>query len=244
VLFLVISLGQNIARIMGDEHAVTQPRITEAVCVGLVLLLMAINDPMRVFVALHDRVMAVVTASYLLINTARQSSQLVFEPYVYTFNIITASLMLVTARLYCSFETPYATIFLVLLLTRVFHKIHARTVNAIERFAIATDCLLIALHYRLAFRPSFWDPQCAPIYATAITVACFTMGALTAGLQPQAAAPTVDTQLHQERPKATPNTNHMHIGGLVLTQNHSHTVAPRAHGGDARNNTLRLNLLH
>ena len=63
VLFLVISLGQNIARIMGDEHAVTQPRITEAVCVGLVLLLMAINDPMRVFVALHDRVMAVVTAS-------------------------------------------------------------------------------------------------------------------------------------------------------------------------------------
>jgi hypothetical protein len=234
VLFLVISLGQNIARIMGDEHAVTQPELTEAVCIGLVILLMLINDPMRVFVALHDRVMLVVTASYLALATARQGFQLVFEPYVYTFNVITASLMLVTARLYCSFETPYATIFLVLLLTRLFHKINARAVNAIERFAISTDCLLIALHYRLSFRPSFWDPQCAPIYATAIGVACYTAGALTAR----------QSQLQQECPKATPDTHDVHVRCPVFTQKNSHPIAQRAHCGYAGHNALRLNMFH
>ena len=240
VLFLVISLGQNIARIMGDEHAVTQPKITEAVCVGLALLLMGINDPMRVFVSLHDRIMLAVTASYLLLITARQAFQLVFEPYVYTFNVITASLMLVTARLYCSFETPYATIFLVLLLTRLFHKVNSRAVKPIDRFAISSDCLLVALHYRLSFRPSFWDHQCAAIYATAIGVACYTAGALTARQDMLMQART----LNQEGPKAPPNPHNVNVRGAILAKNHGNPVAPRAHRGNAGHNALRLDIFH
>jgi len=231
VLFLVISLGQNIARIMGDDLAVTQPLITEVVCIGLVILILVINDPIRVFVAEHDRVMLVAAVSYLALNTARQGFQLVFEPYVYTFNVITVTLMLVTARLYCSFETPYATIFLALLLTRLFHKINAKTINAIERFAIATDGLLIALHYRLAFRPSFWDPQCAPVYAAAIVVMCYTMGVLTA-------------KLHQKPADPAPNPNHVNVRGPVFAQNHTHAVAFRAHGSDAGHNPMRLDVFH
>jgi len=232
VLFLVISLGQNIARIMGDEQAVTQPLITEVVCFGLVILLMSISNPLRVFVAQHDRVMLVATLCYLGIHLARQAFELAFESYVYTFNVITVSLMLVTARLYCSFETPYATIFLVLLLTRLFHKLHS-SVNAVEQFCIATDSVLIALHYRLSYRPSFWDPQAAPIYAAAIGVVCYTMGALTS-----------KQTLHQVNPKPPPKPDNVNVRGHIFTQNCGNTATFRAHGGEAGHNALRLDVFH
>jgi hypothetical protein len=229
VLFLVISLGQNIARIMGDEHAVTQPYVTEAVCFGLCVLLMSINSPFRVFVAQHDRVMMVATASYLAIHIARQAFELAFESYVYTFNVITASLMMVTARLYCSFETPYSTIFFVLLLTRLFHKLHAQNINATERFTITTDSLLIALHYRLSYRPSFWDPQAAPIYASAITVLCYTVGALTS---------------YQVRAKPPPKGDKMNERGAIVTKDRGHFPTFRANGSEAWHDALRLDFLH
>ena len=229
VLFLVISLGQNIARIMGDEHAVTQPWATESVCFALCILLFSINHPYRVFVAQHDRVMMLATATYLGIHIARQAFQMAFEPYVYTFNVITATLMLVTARLYCSFETPYSTIFLVLLLTRLFHKLHASTFNAVERFTIATDALLIALHYRLSYRPSFWDPQAAPIYASAIAVLCYTIGALTS---------------YQIRPQALPKGDKVNERGAIVAKDRSHFTTFRANGGEAWHDALRLDLFH
>jgi len=229
VLFLVISLGQNIARIMGDEHAVTQPYVTEAVCFALCILLMSINNPYRVFVAQHDRVMMFATVAYLAIHIARQAFELVFESYVYTFNVITATLMLVTARLYCSFETPYSTIFLVLLLTRLFHKLHASAFNAVERFTITTDAMLIAMHYRLSYRPSFWDPQAAPIYASAIAVLCYTIGALTS---------------NQIRAQAPPKRDKVNERGAVLTQNGGHFTALRANGDEAWHDALRLDFFH
>ena len=231
VLFLVISLGQNIARIMGDENAVTQPHVTEAVCFGLVILLLAISNPLRVFVAEHDRVMLAATVCYLGLHIVRQAFELAFESYVYTFNVITVSLMLVTARLYCSFETPYATIFLVLLLTRLFHKLHLPSVGAVEQFCIATDSLLIALHYRLSYRPSFWDPQAAPIYASAIVVICYTMGAFTQAL-------------HQVNPKPPPKPDNVNVRGHIIAQNGGNAAAFRAHGGEAGHNALRLDIFH
>lgn len=230
VLFLVVSLGQNIARIMGDDLAVTQPHITEAVCFALCVLLLSLNDPRRVFVAQHDRLMALVTGSYLVLHVARQAFDLVFESYVYTFNVITASLMLVTARLYCSFETPYATIFLVLLLTRLCHKIHTPAIKPVERFAIVTDSILISLHYRLSYRPSFWDPQSAPVYATAIVVLCFTVGSLTA--------------LHQVRAQKPPQPHNVDIRVSAVANNRCHFPALRAHGSDAGHNPLRFNIFH
>jgi len=179
VLYLVISLGQNIARIMGDENAVTMPLVTEAVCLGLLVLLLSLHSPMRIFVASHDRIMFWYVTGYLGLYLSRHAFDLYMDKYVYTFNVITASLMFVTARLYCSFETPYTTVMLVLLLTRLAHKVHAARHTPAERLTIAADALLAALHYRFSYRPSYWDPQAAPVYTAAIVVACYAVGAVT-----------------------------------------------------------------
>lgn len=179
VLYLVVSLGQNIARIMGDQQAVVMPLLTEVVCIALLGLIMGLHDPMRIFVADHDRKMFIVVLSYLGIYLLRHGFDLYMERYVYTFNVITASLIIVTARLYCSFETPYTTIFLILLLTRLFHKLHMRNTTPVEKFTVAADAILIALHYRYSFMPSFWDSQMAPIYTAAVCVVCYGVGAFT-----------------------------------------------------------------
>jgi len=183
VLYLVISLGQNIARIMGDEQAVVMPLVTELVCLGLLGLLLGLHSPMRIFVADHDRKMFWVVIGYLCVYLLRHGFDIYMEKYVYTFNVITASLIMVTARLYCSFETPYTTIFLVLLLTRLFHKLHLAKKSPVEKFTVASDSILIALHYRYSFRPSFWDPQAAPVYTAAIALVCYGVGAFTSKSQ-------------------------------------------------------------
>lgn len=180
VLYLVISLGQNIARIMGDEQAVTMPLITELVCIGVLGLILGLHDCTRIFVADHDRYMLWVVLSYLGLYLARHSIDLYFKDrYVYTFNVITVCLIFVTARLYCSFETPYTTIFLVLLLTRLFHKLHSKDPNAAVKITMVADSILIAFHYKFSFRPSYWDPQAAPIYTAAIVLVCYVVGAVT-----------------------------------------------------------------
>lgn len=179
VLYLVISLGQNIARIMGDAQAVTMPRLTELVCVGLVVLLLSLHDPYRIFVADHDRHLFLYVMGYLLLYIFRHGFDIFMEKYVYTFNVITVTLVFVTARLYCSFETPYSTIFFVLLLTRFFHKLLNPTPTPMEQFTLAADAVLIAMYYKLSFVPSFWDVQMASLYAVSILMLCYTVGNIT-----------------------------------------------------------------
>jgi len=179
VLYLVISLGQNIARVMGDQDAVTMPLLTELVCAALVVLLLSLHSPYRIFVADHDRFLLVYCLAYLAIYLLRHAFDLVMERYVYTFNVITVTLMFVTARLYCSFETPYTTIFLVLLCTRFFHKLQSDALSPVETYTLVLDGLLIAFHYKYSYATSFWDPQAAPLYAVPIFVLCHTMGSIT-----------------------------------------------------------------
>ena len=52
-----------------------------------------------------------------------------------------------------------------------------------ERFTVAADCVVLALHYRFSFRQSFWDPQFAQLYVVPLVVACYTVGAITATSQ-------------------------------------------------------------
>ena len=229
-LVLVISLGQNIARIMGDKLAAPQPVLTECVCLCLVVLLMGVNDPWRVWVAQHDRTMAATTCVYIFIYLVRHGFDLIMDRFVHTFNVITATLMLVTARLYLSFETPYATIFLVLLLTRFFHKLESVNMTPIERLTLAMDALYVALQYRLCYRPSFWDPQCAVLYGSAIIAVCSTIGALTS---------------QQIRAKTLPKGDGVHEGGNVVSVvNNTQFAAFRTDGGQTGHNSLRLQFIH
>jgi hypothetical protein len=158
VFFLVISLGQNIGQILGDKEAATQPWFTEVLCLGQCVLLLFLTDPRRVWVADHDREMLVLTSLYIALYLTRHAFSLVMEGHVYTLNVITATLILVTARLYCSFETPYCTVFLLLLMTRLAHKLFAQP-SSMDRLTMVADALYLSLHYRLSYRPSFWDPQ-------------------------------------------------------------------------------------
>jgi hypothetical protein len=180
VLFLVISLGQNIARTMGDQQAVTMPWVTEFVCLAQVVLILSLHNPLRIFVADHDRAMLVVILAYIATYWLRHLLDMYLDRHVYTFNIITGTLILVTARLYCSFETPYTTVFLVLLLTRMSHKLQMQNQSPWTKLTTVADAILVALHYRYSFRSSFWDPQTAPIYTAAIVTICYVVGSVTA----------------------------------------------------------------
>lgn len=182
VLFMVISLGQNIARTMGDEQAVTMPYITEAVCLFQIVLIVSLHPPFRIFVASHDRDMFWVVILYVGIYWVRHVVDMYLDRHVYTFNVITGTLIFVTARLYCSFETPYSTIFFVLLLTRLFHKLHMPAQDLSVKLTSVLDGLLIALYYRYSFRAAFWDVHAAPTYAAAIVTVCYVVGALTSGM--------------------------------------------------------------
>ena len=163
VFFLVVSLGQNIGQILGDKDAATQPWFTEILCFGQCVLLLVLTDPWRVWVAEHDREMLCLTVCYVALYLTRHAFTLVLEGHVYTLNVITATLVLVTARLYCSFETPYCTVFLLLLMSRLAHKLFAlEGASGMERLTIVADAVYLSLHYRLSYRPSFWDPQANP----------------------------------------------------------------------------------
>lgn len=182
VLYLVVSLGQNIARIMGDKDAVTMPLFTEFVCAFVVILISVLHDVNRVFVANHDKDLFWYLISYISVYVIRHGWDLLKkDDYVYTFNIILATLMLVTGRLYCSFENPYAMIYLVLLSTRWFHKIH-NSDTLILKFTTVLDSILIALHYRYCFVTSFWDQNFASVYVVAIFVTTNAIGFYTSQL--------------------------------------------------------------
>ena len=179
VLYLVISLGQNIARIMGDKEAVTMPWFTEFVCLFLVVLIVSLHNPYRVFVASHDRDILWFILVYIIFYLCRHATDLFMnDAYVYTFNIIIATLMLITGRLYCSFENPYCTIYFLLLCTRWFHKLYVQG-SAVIKFSIVLDSILIALHYKYCFVASFWDPNFAKIYTIAILMASYMIGYYT-----------------------------------------------------------------
>ena len=179
VLYLVVSLGQNIARIMGDKDAVTMPIFTEVVCLFLVLLLLLLHDPFRVFVAVHDQDLLWFLVGYILFYLIRHATDLYLQDaYVYTFNVILATLMLVTGRLYCSFENPYATIYLILITTRWFHKLHSES-SVVVKFSILLDSILISLHYKYSYVPSFWDENFAKVYVIAILLASYVVGFYT-----------------------------------------------------------------
>jgi hypothetical protein len=237
VLFLVVSLGQNIGRVLGDPSATTHPWFTELLCLGQCALLLALTPPYRVWVAEHDRAMLWATAIYIALYLARHAFSLAMHHHVHTLNVVTATLVLVTARLYCSFETPYATIFLLLLLTRLAHKLcvaldhqdrhrYPRGLSAIEHLTISIDGLYTAMHARLAYHPSFFDPQVSGPYLVALCVACLAAGGLTRAVE--------------KRAEPVPKPQGVRAcAGVGAVDHNRDAVAFRAYGGDSRPN-LRL----
>jgi hypothetical protein len=230
-LALVISMGQNIAYIMGDEQASPQPILTECVCFVLIVILLCLNSPWRVWISDHDRFMALLTFAYIIVYLVRHGFDISTTKYVYTFNIITATLILVTARLYCTFETPYASVFYVLLLTRFFHKIHLD--REPETFTMVCDSLYAAFHYRLCYKPSFWNPHVSIFYASAILVLCHVVGKITAARSQKVLS------------KQPPCHESLHIRiGAPFTDQQAQPPAFGAEGVHAGYNSLRLHLVH
>lgn len=219
VLFLVMSLGQNLGSILGDPDASPLPVFTETVCLVQCVGLLALNDPYRVWVAEHDRAMLGVTLAYTAMYLFRHAFDMYMQEHVHTLNVITATLILVTARLYCSFETPYATVFLLLLMTRMAHKLFMGSrIRGLERFTVVADALYMALHYSLSFRPGFFDPQIAPVYLLAMAVVCLGIGAITHSIEKEAA-------------EAARQPECVGAGGVVLCKN-GDAVAFGADGRD------------
>lgn len=223
VLGLVVSLGQNLTHLLGDPHAATYPVLTEVGCLVLVAVLLVSHDPWRVWVCGRDRTMFVYTVGYVVVYACRHG----FELYgstrsVYTFNMIVACLSLATARLYGSFETPYATVFLVLLMSRFFHKCMSKQFVLL----LACDTVYIAFHYYWCFRPTFYDTNEAPVYLVGVLFITHRIGEWTSRQQEIA-------EVHHDREL---------VHGVFAKQ--AQMVAAPAAGHDARHNAALLKLFH
>lgn len=221
VLFLVLSLGQNIASILGDKDAETHPLATEILCLAQCCIVTLQQNPYHVFLTTHDQMMFAVFTAYVLLYVVRHCFELTQEGHVFTLNVITATLILVTARLYGSFETPYAPIFIFLLTSRMWHKI-IDSRGSIEQLTIAVDSLVLALYWRVGFRPSFWHTDSADIYGAALFTICFCTGVIT---QP------VPCHLPQSE-------------GCTVVSHQADIPTIRAHCSNARDDPMRLNLRH
>jgi hypothetical protein len=209
VLFLVVSLGQNVARITGDRAAATHPVLTEALCLVQCAVLLLQCNPLHVFLTHQDRLILLAFNLYVFLYLIRHCFELVLEAHVFTLNVITGTLVLVTARLYGSFETPYAPIFTFLLLTRMWHKvIHHKG----AKLTTAMDVLVIALYWRGALRPSFWDDRVADIYGVAMVYVCYCIGLVTQPGSEDLPQPKGATQLTYHTDLPTLRTHCSDIG--------------------------------
>ena len=222
VLFLVVSLGQNLMRLMGDSHAETYPLMTELVCMVLVVALVISHDPWRVWVTDEDRFLFMYVVLYIICYLLRHGFEL-YHRHIYSFNVIVACLILTTARLYGTFETPYSTIFLVLLLSRLFHKLHSETAFP---FLMGCDALLIGFYYGWCFCPTFFDPNEAPVYLIGVLFLTLKAGEYTS---------------LQERLQALPERDLVHSVTSVGAQ-YRDLGANRAHSGNAWDDPHMLKL--
>jgi hypothetical protein len=109
-----------------------------------------------------------------------------------------------------------------------------------DHLTLTADALVIALHYRLAYRPSFWDPQDAAVYLSALLFLCLMVGVLSSE---QGRAATPPSQ--QPGPKPPPHAEHMHVRiAAPLHHQGGHLPTLRAHGGKAGHDALRLDFLY
>jgi len=184
VLYLVVSLGQNIARTMGDEDAATYPLVTELVCCFLLVFLLLTAPMLKVFVSEHDITLFAYSLLYILVYLARHGYELglISEKQVFTFNVIVVTLKFATARLYCSFETPYASVFLVFLMSRFFHKLFRERTD-VENFILTMDSLMIGFLYKMSFASSFISSELATCYIVGLFAMTFFIGKITTSEQ-------------------------------------------------------------
>lgn len=210
VLCLVISLGQNLTHMLGDSHTPTYPVLSEFGCIVLVCVVIGSEHPWRVWVLRRDQELLVASIVYVMMYVLRH---VIFHThkFVYTFNVIVVALILATARLYGTFETPYATIFLALLLSRVFHKRYKRELVLL----LGCDVVYIAYYYAYCFKPTFFDEREAPVYLVGIMYVTRLVGEYTS--EQEDANVAEESELVQR-----------------VVSEHRYAVTRRAHGCHAR----------
>ena len=144
--WLIINLGESIALIF--EVKGTEPRhhVTVVLCIVL-LSIIAGNTEDDFWLTYHDLILYWFTVGYICAYAVYhiESSR--------TINVIVGCMMLVSARFYQTFETPYATTFLFLIATRFFQKCYSTVSGEGAPFAPERGPSLFLLLTNHPFRP-------------------------------------------------------------------------------------------
>lgn len=165
--WLIINLGESIALIF--EVKGTEPRhhVTVVLCIVL-LSIIAGNTEDDFWLTYHDLILYWFTVGYICAYAVYhiESSR--------TINVIVGCMMLVSARFYQTFETPYATTFLFLIATRFFQKCYSTVSGYYEKptahwiyirlVFMAVDVVLFCLLFTFSFIPSFKEKIQAWLY--------------------------------------------------------------------------------
>ena len=165
--WLIINLGESIALIL--EVKGTEPRhhITVVLCIVLVSIIAGTMED-DFWATYHDLILYWFTVGYICAYAVYhiESNR--------TVNVIVGCMMLVSARFYQTFETPYTTTFLFLIATRFFQKCYSTVSGYYEKptahwiyirlVFMAVDVVLFCLLFTFSFIPSFKEKIQAWLY--------------------------------------------------------------------------------
>jgi hypothetical protein len=180
MVWLIVNLGESIALILEVKGSERHHHSTVALCVALVLIV-GFNTPSELWATREDWWLywgtIVYIGAYALYHLENPN----------TINVIVGCMVLVSARFYQTFETPYAATFLFLTATRLVQKLYgvptlkgALWAYARAGFMLADAGMFIAL-YSLAFVPAFGEVVQAHLYLEGLLFAAWCLGSFVAG---------------------------------------------------------------
>jgi hypothetical protein len=182
VVWLVINMGESVASILRVKGADSYGKVTSALCVVLVITIVSCT-PAELWVTDRERWIYIFTVIYILGYSAYH----LINPH--TVNIIAGCLVLVTARFYQHYDTPYAAGFLFCIATRFIQKVYVTTFSGDDDFYqyirigfMVLDFILFYLIYHESLRNAFHDPMHGQLCLVGVLFSAWVAGKILAEL--------------------------------------------------------------
>lgn len=180
MIWLIVNLGESIALILEMKEADSHHHNTVMLSVLLLAVIISSTPPNGLWVTDHDTALYWSVVGYIGLYSLHHLR----NPN--TINVIIGCMMLLTARCYQTFETPYASSFMTFISTRFVQKAYFSAwgktpLTAVRVFFLCADTAVVCMLHFFAFVPSFKEPIQAQLYLAGILFASWALGRFIAG---------------------------------------------------------------
>ena len=183
MIWLIINLGEGIALILEVKGTIPHNHNTIVLCVALLCIIIGCTDN-DLWATYNDLTLYWCTIAYV------SGYALYHIENRNTVNIIVGCMMLVAARFYQTFETPYTAVFLFLISTRFVQKCYYSFWGKIDMqgilwyyvryIFIVFDVALFVILYIFSFIPTFKEPIQAHLYLLGLLYSSVCVGSFIA----------------------------------------------------------------